>query len=629
MTSTNLLDGNVWGEFGVDGDGIVPHSAYEYSDHLAVVVNSRKKRRHDMMGSEINSTDSDMYLTGAGAMIERSPWPGTTSGGSPASGDTESSKDLQKITSEDSKMSNHGFNSSHIDATENNFCAAGPLLGDNSAATHDNLYNYSLNYSPPTENNLSFFDNGCNDKESSDLFYGWSDIGNFEDVDKMLRSCDSTFGLEILDNEEDLCWFSSSQPTDESESAMADDCKLNKMMEDHVASALENEESLTNSESNQTGKDDSRSTVCAASALGKVSADASDTSSQKKDISMLDEQANLNKKQTKHLHHLNGKRNRYSENGMILHQSDNSGQIIDAEHKYENSTSQYYPPLAFRQPDATFSHLKHDQSSHQISVSESKAGVKPENNPNPPSTSNESYTSNQAQSLESLHGPTVDTPSVIAFEKRGTLQQGRDTRPSFPANVRNGNKPNMMVFSDSAPAQKIGHENEDRKDVAKLESSHAQESSCVTSVMDGISLEATSFCQLQRVIEQLDIRTKLCIRDSLYRLAKSAEHRHNCMNPDGGNRQENDSSSHLMTGETEKYAGFMDMETDTNPIDRSIAHLLFHRPSDSSLVSENDVLSYKSHPMIPQPNSSPSLRIEKQEETPVVAGKETEVVADN
>lgn len=29
---------------------------------------------------------------------------------------------------------------------------------------------------------------------------------------------------------------------------------------------------------------------------------------------------------------------------------------------------------------------------------------------------------------------------------------------------------------------------------------------------------------------QLDIRTKLCIRDSLYRLARSAEQRHNCVN---------------------------------------------------------------------------------------------------
>ncbi|KAJ4876761.1 Thioredoxin-like fold protein [Raphanus sativus] len=87
------------------------------------------------------------------------------------------------------------------------------------------------------------------------------------------------------------------------------------------------------------------------------------------------------------------------------------------------------------------------------------------------------------------------------------------------------------------------------------------------------------------------------------------------MDANGGNRQVKGAGSHLETGETDKYVGFLDIETDTNPIDRSIAHLLFQRPSDSSLSSDHDVLSYKSHPMIPQPNSSPSLRIENQEET--------------
>lgn len=40
------------------------------------------------------------------------------------------------------------------------------------------------------------------------------------------------------------------------------------------------------------------------------------------------------------------------------------------------------------------------------------------------------------------------------------------------------------------------------------------------------------------------------------------------------------------------------METDTNPIDRSIAHLLFHRPSDPSLRPTTDTASFKSHGMV-------------------------------
>lgn len=40
------------------------------------------------------------------------------------------------------------------------------------------------------------------------------------------------------------------------------------------------------------------------------------------------------------------------------------------------------------------------------------------------------------------------------------------------------------------------------------------------------------------------------------------------------------------------------METDTNPIDRTIAHLLFHRPSDPSVMHATDTLSLKSNPVV-------------------------------
>ncbi|CAH1426194.1 unnamed protein product [Lactuca virosa] len=104
----------------------------------------------------------------------------------------------------------------------------------------------------------------------------------------------------------------------------------------------------------------------------------------------------------------------------------------------------------------------------------------------------------------------------------------------------------------------------------EMGSLNVPEISSISSELDEISLEATSFHQLQQVMEQLDLRTKLCIRDSLYRLARSAEQRHN-----------NPSLSSSATDINDSNNGLMDMETDTNPIDRSVAHLLFHRPSES------------------------------------------------
>ena len=42
----------------------------------------------------------------------------------------------------------------------------------------------------------------------------------------------------------------------------------------------------------------------------------------------------------------------------------------------------------------------------------------------------------------------------------------------------------------------------------------------------------------------------------------------------------------------------MDIETDTNPIDRSVAHLLFHRSLGGATRSADDSSSLESHMMV-------------------------------
>jgi len=168
-------------------------------------------------------------------------------------------------------------------------------------------------------------------------------------------------------------------------------------------------------------------------------------------------------------------------------------------------TNQYYPPSAFQQRDVPYSHFNCEQPSVQVSACESKSGIKSENKPSPSSASNESYTSNHAQSIESLQGPTVDDRFRKVFETRANLLPGQDMPPSFAANTKKSSKTDSMVFPDAAPIQKIGLENDHRKAATELETSNMQGSSCVSSVVDDISLEATSFRQLQQVIEQVQL----------------------------------------------------------------------------------------------------------------------------
>ncbi|KAJ4887672.1 dentin sialophosphoprotein-related [Raphanus sativus] len=490
------------------------------------------------MGSGTNHLKSNTFIKREGDMSGRKPCP-------------------EENVQEDTKISDHGINGVNVNMVEN-FCSADPMLCDSPTATNDGVY-YSLNNTADAESNLSFMNNG--DKESNDLFYGWGDIGNFEDMDNMLRNCDSTFGLDGTSNEDDLCGFSSAQPNENREAGMTDDLKPDSVLGDQRTHMLQVEEFLNNSESNYAVEDENGFTQ------GNSSENVYDTSLLENDILMLDEEVNFEKKQTDLLHHPDWKSDGYSENSFVLQHSGTSSERVN--------TNQYCPPSAFQQQSVTYPQFNSKQPSDQVPACESNPDIKAENKPNTSSASNESYTSNQAQSVNSLQGPTVDGRCRKGFEKRVNLQPGQDLLP-FAGTPCKTNP--MMVFSDAAPILKTGLENDHRKAAAKLETSNMQETSCVSSVVDDISLEATSFGQLQQVVEQLDVRTKFCIRDSLYRLAKSAEQRHNCMNPNGGNTQVKGAGSH-QTGETDKHVGFMDIETDTNPIDRSIAHLLFHRPS--------------------------------------------------
>lgn len=52
----------------------------------------------------------------------------------------------------------------------------------------------------------------------------------------------------------------------------------------------------------------------------------------------------------------------------------------------------------------------------------------------------------------------------------------------------------------------------------------------------------------------MDLSTKLCIRDSLYRLARSAEQGHHYANMNGGNIGDRDNGGVLMDEGTNKYA---------------------------------------------------------------------------
>lgn len=111
-------------------------------------------------------------------------------------------------------------------------------------------------------------------------------------------------------------------------------------------------------------------------------------------------------------------------------------------------------------------------------------------------------------------------------------------------------------------------------------------STSVSAAVDGSSIEDVVLNQLQDVIAKLDDRIKICMRDSLYRLAKSTVKRQHTGSMIGTVVHPQDEHEVLAKEESEasnREVKPADVETDTNPIDRAVAHLLFHQPFSTKL----------------------------------------------
>lgn len=115
-------------------------------------------------------------------------------------------------------------------------------------------------------------------------------------------------------------------------------------------------------------------------------------------------------------------------------------------------------------------------------------------------------------------------------------------------------------------------------------SKEQDDSETISMAFDDYSAEDAILYQLQDIISNLDIRIRLCIRDSLFRLAQSATQRHYASDTSSINQSSRDEHETVTKHDINSHDRFVkmpDMETETNPIDRTVAHLLFHRPLDS------------------------------------------------
>lgn len=116
-------------------------------------------------------------------------------------------------------------------------------------------------------------------------------------------------------------------------------------------------------------------------------------------------------------------------------------------------------------------------------------------------------------------------------------------------------------------------------------STEQDDSSTFSAGRDEWPLQDSILHRLQEIVGKLDIHIRLCIRDSLFRLAQSARQRQHSGDTSSSNKCDKDevlrkdeTGSHTST--CHRFPKVAAVETETNPIDRSVAHLLFYRPPE-------------------------------------------------
>ncbi|XP_024529002.1 protein LNK1 [Selaginella moellendorffii] len=90
--------------------------------------------------------------------------------------------------------------------------------------------------------------------------------------------------------------------------------------------------------------------------------------------------------------------------------------------------------------------------------------------------------------------------------------------------------------------------------------------------------------QLLGIMSKLDVGTRICIRDALYRLARSAITRHTSDGPSSSEGSNNSAGDNSLS----RAIRYPLLETETNPIDRTIANLLFHKRSSSNSANNSN-----------------------------------------
>lgn len=498
------------------------------------------------------------------------------------------------------------------------YCKEDPLLADRDAAVVNNSCHFLLNDISSPEGELDFF-GGEHKNETSNgtLDYSWENISNFEEVDKLFRYSESNLAQAVGSSSDEVAWHRSlssnihsksiqqglaslspeertpKQTSEQYELKMKNvPCEsphflvLNQKCDSKVDNSRCNEHTLA---PNEPLKESPKNHIL-----------ASQGHAQNGPKTLWEEQVDLNLLQT--------------------------GISSEFKEKVQIKSSDKNASLNSHEPQVPYMHAGYGHPLQHMLM------MPPLSNPRPQvQQSCQAFAAYQLPADMSNQQWPVKRPSEMLCSSPIMMLQDKIKKPRGCKQMQDMvtvDHKEQNISTDSSLLQKHTQsmhyqhaevkpqEGTDRIPLSSNGGSDQQDnlSRDHESTVDDIDgpTEASILYQLQASVSQLDNPTRLCIRDALYRLARSAMQRHDVSDTKSSNANRGE---HIKMGHPEasssdyqlqddRCSGFTNLETETNAIDRSVAHLLFHRSAMPSTVGSLNATEFPSDLNSMQPQIS-------------------------
>ncbi|KAJ6713280.1 PROTEIN LNK2 [Salix purpurea] len=411
---------------------------------------------------------------------------------------------------------------------------------------------------PNSSSDITTLDSSAGGKEQGDFVdYGWASIGSFDDLDRIFSNGDPIFGNVNLGNGDDL-WSSSKDITN----SPVKPFPISMASGQEYAQEDDQLFSLGYGKMNDPASRGLQNTQTELAIVGKSTTTNSQLTAE--NVALPNELTNKFYRQKKLLKGLQ-KAGRKSQQKQLQ----GPEQL-----QHPQLSNPFVFPSAYRNMKNPYSmtvlsHIQSGEFKHQ------------------PLASGYEVSSGNANPINNLADCPVKPQRMTPQEKIEKLRR----RQQIQAMLAIQEQQQQLVHQKCSQENQIQHvegadlEVEDLSTLASFDPNspiEQDDSNTISLAVNDGPMEDTILYRLQEMISKLDVRIRLCIRDSLLRLAQSAMQGHY-----GSDTRSTNNSSRgeqvAMNEETSRHSRMVKMpeeETDTNPIDRTVAHLLFHRPVD-------------------------------------------------